>query len=106
MAGKTGQGTIIKHNQEDTGRRADLGVNTPRQAYGWMGVYACSHRVEVDSIILLRQCMELLFIQGLGLLHQGYIFRAADQQAGHQQDRKERSRDSWWECPPSEPTPQ
>lgn len=51
-----------------------------------MGVYAASHRVEVDSIILLRQCVELLFVQGLGLLHQGYIFWAADQQ-----DRKERA---------------
>lgn len=48
--------------------------------------------MEVDSVVLFRQCVELLFIQGLGLPHQGYIFRAADQQAGHQQDRKERSR--------------
>lgn len=59
-----------------------------------LGGCAGSHRVEVDSIILLRQCVELLFIQGLGLPHQGYIFRTADQQAGHQQDRKKRSRDS------------
>lgn len=80
-----------------------MGMNTYRSMDINRVVYTGSHRVEVDSIKLLRHFLELLLSQGLGPLHQGYVFRAADQQASHQQDRKERSWDSWWECPPSTP---
>lgn len=65
-------------------------MNTHRHVDINLGVYAGSHRVEVDSIKLLRQCLELLLVQGLGPPHQGYIFWASGQQAGHQWDTKER----------------
>lgn len=50
-----------------------------------LGGWVCpqgTHRMEVDGIILSRQCLELPRAQGLGPPQQVHVLWAAEEQAG------------------------